>query len=970
MKRFAEFLVPLVLAVSATSLAGQGKVIPLLDSERMVSLDGTWKFKLLNGKPILPERFDEPEVVLDGQPGAADTVFFRPGFDISSWSDIKVPGCWEMQGFSEPTYGVVPSQAGLYKREFTVPSGWDGGRLFVRFKGVLYFFRVWINGIEAGRWYNSSNAVSFDISPFVRAGEKNEIAVRVDTRSPYYLFDKFDNWSLSGIFRSVDLTWFPDTFIDDCYVRTKVLGGNRGLVEAELSLEGKSLDGHSVSAKLFSPSGRQVSARTARVAASSVSLGFTVPKAELWSAETPSLYSLIIELRKGGKTVQTIRKKVGIREIEVKDGVLLLNGKPLKLHGVNSHDLVPETGKTVSLESLRRDVKMWKEGNVNFLRGCHYAQDERKLELCDSAGIYVLDEVSFHFWRQSDTVHADNLVSRAEATVLRDRSHPCVIIWGIGNENEICSGSVKAAQKAKELDPTRLIAFAGTHGSLPDIADLYCRHYPAMDDVVSWKSSGKPFLATEYAHSLGLAFGSRFPEVWKTMFNRPDMAGGAVWHFQDQGIVRESVLPVDRSVLTTDVWTSPTRYLAASMEGCDGVVYADRTPQADWWLVKDTYSPVQIIEKRLDAVPGENLAVNVYNQYDFLDLCTLSGRWTLYRNRTAESSGPLSLSCAPHDTVAVVLPVRVPENPGKDVWTLKTEFTDAAGREVYEHEISLTSDETLSSFKQDIIAALDSGAEGSVLDLVPLVRTGRVPMLADVTVRDRHFGGKDYYWDPFLFKANDVEVSEEDGVGRVRATYWRNYPYVTERLDAEYSFHSLGGGAYDMEFNVVPVTATGYFLEAGVSWALPEEASVFRWIGNGPYPVWPDKAGNGYFGIHEKIKGDLDFNGNRTGVQVAVVTDAKGNGLAILADGADISAEVLGGRIYLSYNSLVAGVGHKKTIGAENFPAGDVESFGGRLTVVPLREGCWPEPLERVFGNPAPGRAPVNPFWYSYDWTM
>ena len=215
-----------------------------------------------------------------------------------------------------------------------------------------------------------------------------------------------------------------------------------------------------------------------------------------------------------------------------------------------------------------------------------------------------------------------------------------------------------------------------------------------------------------------------------------------------------------------------------------------------------------------------------------------------------------------------------------------------------------------------------------------------------------------------------MEVSEEDGVGRVRATYWRNYPYVTERLDAEYSFHRLGGGAYDMEFNVVPVTATGYFLEAGVSWALPEEASVFRWIGNGPYPVWPDKAGTGYFGIHEKIKGDLDFNGNRTGVQVAVVTDAKGNGLAILADGADISAEVLGGRIYLSYNSLVAGVGHKKTIGAENFPAGDVESFGGRLTVVPLREGCWPEPLERVFGNPAPGRAPVNPFWYSYDWTM
>ena len=702
----------------------------------------------------------------------------------------------------------------------------------------------------------------------------------------------------------------------------------------------------------------------------SASVALPVPKAELWSAETPSLYTLIVELKKGGKAVQTVRKKVGIREITVKDGVLLLNGAPLKLHGVNSHDLDPETGKTVSLESLRRDVKMWKEGNVNFLRGCHYAQDERKLELCDSAGIYVLDEVSFNFWRKSDTVHVDNIVSRAEATVLRDRSHPCVIIWGIGNENDICSGSVKAARRVKELDPTRLVAFAGTGGDLPDVADLYCRHYPGLNDLISWKSSGKPYVATEYAHSLGLAFGSSFPEVWKTMFNRPDMAGGAVWHFQDQGIVRESVLPVDRTVLTTDVWTSPTRYLAASLEGCDGIVYADRTPQADWWLMRDTYSPVQIIEKTLSPVPGGDLEVHVCNQYDFLDLSSLKGRWSLLRNRTVESSGSLGFACAPHDTVTVTLPVNAPDNPGTDIWTLRAEFTDAAGRPVYEHEINLTSREALSSLKDDIIKSLSGSSGDSACDLVPLVRTGRPPMLADVTVRDRHFGGENYYWDPFLFKAKDVEEREKDGLSEVQATYWRNYPYVTEHLRAEYFFRALGGGAYGMEFNVVPVTVTGYFLEAGVSWALPEEASVFRWIGNGPYPVWPDKSGNEKFGIHEKIKGDLDFNGNRTGVQVAVVTDARGNGLAILADGADISADVLGGRIYLSYNSLVAGVGHKKSIGAVNYPAGDVKSFGGKLILIPLREGRWPEPLERVFGGPAPGRGPEYPFWYSYDWTM
>ncbi len=959
-----------VLSFFIAAYDGIGKNTPLSGARKTFSLDGTWKFRLLNGKPVLPERFDEPEVVLDGLREAADTVFYTAGFDVSSWSDIKVPGCWEMQGFSEPTYGVVPSQSGLYKRTFDLPEDWAGGRIFVRFGGVLYSYRLWVNGKEAGRWDSAANDASFEITDLVRPGERNEIAVRADTRSPYYLLDKFDNWALSGIYRSVDLMWFPDTFISDCFVSTKVPGKGRGLVEADLSLEGKSLDGHSVYARLLSPSGKVVSSKTVKVSGPSARLGFQVSKAELWSAETPSLYTLSAELRKGGKTVQTIRKKVGIREISVKDGVLMLNGSPLKLRGVNSHDLDPYTGKTLSEESMLRDVKMWKEGNINFLRCCHYPPDERKLEICDSVGIYVLDEVSFHFWRKADTVHADNLVSRARATVLRDRSHPCVIIWGIGNENDICASSVKAAESVKELDKTRLIAYAGTAENLPGIADLYCRHYPNLKDLKDWKGGSRPYLATEYAHSLGLSFGTDFAEIWKEMFRRPDIAGGAVWHFQDQGIINESVLPVDRTSLTTDAWISPTRYFAASLEGCDGIVYADRTPQADWWLVKAVYSPVQIVEKSLSAAPGEELRVQVYNQYDFLDLSTVAGKWTLFKNNGRISSGSLSLRCAPHDTVSVVLPVKAPANPGCDIWTLRMEFTDAQGRDIHRHDINLTAPGAAGLLKEEILSSLSGVEEHPVRDLVPLVRAGRAPMLADVTVRDRHFGGKDYYWEPFLFGAKAVEVEEKGGVSEAQAVYWRNYPYVTEHFKADYRFKPLGGGAIGLDFNVEPVTATGYFLEAGVSWALPEEATVFRWIGDGPFPVWPDKKGYEYFGIHEKIKGDLDFNGNRTGVQVALVTDEKGNGLAILSDGADISAEVLGGRIYLSYNSLVAGVGHKKTMSPLNYPAGEVKSFGGKLILIPLQEGRWPEPLERIFGSPAPARGPVNPFWYSYDWTM
>ena len=974
MKVRSLILLTLVL-LAVPRLAGAAetlRITPLMDTDRMMTLDGEWSFRLLLGKPVLPERFDEASVVLDGMPGAADTVFFEKGYDVSSWRRIRVPGCWEMQGFSAPTYGVVPSQAGLYKRTFNLPPDWDGGHLFVRLKGVLYSYRLWINGVEAGRWDNASNAVSFDISSLVRKGETNEISVRVDTRSPSYLLDKNDNWALSGIFRSVDLLWFPDRYVEDCYVHTDILSARKAVVEAELAFGGASPAAHSVRARLHSPSGRLLSTRTLKAEGEGTVLRIPVYSPELWSAETPSLYTLEIELRQGARTVQTLRKKVGIREISVKDGVLLLNGSPIKLRGVNSHDLDPETGKTLSLESLQRDVNMWKDGNINFLRGSHYAQDERKLDLCDSLGIYVACEVSFNFWRDKDTALVGNLVSRGEATVLRDRSHPSVIIWSIGNEEPIRESTVRVARKVRSLDPTRLILYPGTgeESTLPPEADLYAPHYPGLKAVREWKSSGRPYVATEYAHSLGLAFGSDFREIWKVMFSRPDMAGGAVWHFQDQGILRESVLPVDRSALTPDVWPDPTHYWAASIEGCDGIVYADRTPQSDWYLVRDTYSPVQVIEDRLAPAPGAKMAVHVYNQYDFLDLNTLRGRWTLMRNGREASSGALDLSCPPHDTVSFLLPVQAPADPGNDVWTLAMEFQDKDGRAIYEHTVDLTPESSLKALREEILSSLPGEKEADIPSLLPLARTGRAPMLADVTVRDRRFGGENYYWDPFLFKADDVDIRETDAGFTVGATYWRNYPYVTEHIKADFRFQPLEGGACRLDFQMTPVTVTGYFLEAGVSWMLPEGADYVQWIGDGPLAAYPDRKGNEHFGIHRMVSGDLHFNGNRSGVQVALVTDAEGNGLAILADGADVAVESLGGRTVLSYNSLVSGTGHKKTMSRINFPAADVEAFSGSLILVPLQAGCWPEALTRVFTGPGPLRQPDNPFWYSYDHTL
>ena len=797
------------------------EITPLYETGTETSLDGMWKFKYIAGSSA-----------------GSDSLFYLDNFDVSCWDSIRVPGHWGLQGFTEPTYGELPAGLGLYKRNFCIPLEYKGQQVFIRFGGVLFAYEIFVNGEKAGEWSSSYNEASFNITRFLHFDKRNQLAVKVSTRSKEYRFDISDNWALTGIFRSVELFSTSDVYIDDYIVQTLVPNDQTGKIQLEIKLHPSnflSSGEWALQVLLYSPGGKLIQKRHEKVFSESNTFEITVNNPKLWTAETPELYSMKLFLLKKGEKQQEICQKVGIREITIEEGVLKINGKAVKLRGVNSHDLIPETGKCLSLESIKRDIKLMKEGNINFLRTSHYPSDRRKLDLCDSIGIYIVCEVPFSFGSEflNDTSYRHFLIRRADATVKRDKNHPSVILWSIGNENPLTQITEETGDYVKKMDTTRPILFAG-YGDLekmPDCADIFAPHYQMAEWVKNFSEEKKyPVLMTEYAHGLGLSFGN-LGDIWQEMFRKDNFAGGAIWHFQDQGVFLKAKSPVDRGRLAYNVWTDSIHYYKTTLEGTDGIVYSDRIPQVDFWQVRKVYSPVQIIEDKITVVAGkQQLNFTVYNQYDFTDLNTLSGTWKLYRNNLIYARGATYTDCTPHDTAHFSISVNLPENAEESIWYLRFEYKDQEKHPLYEHNIELvmasgydaitnllcnkktktkyqirdrkdnvtvsTGDFIFEMGKGISFIRISSSREGKLLMNSPLyARAGRFPRMADVTVRDKYYPeNHDYYWDPWLLKPVTAgffrQKSSEKGYQfSARETFNRGGIFLKKKSMGNFSIH-------------------------------------------------------------------------------------------------------------------------------------------------------------------------------------
>lgn len=953
------------------------------------SLNGQWSFKYIAESDV-----------------GADSNFYAPQTDVSYWKTIPVPANWELHGFAEPNYALdLKEGTGLYRRAFRVPVAWKGRKTFLRFDGVAYAFELWVNGKRIGRSTASAyNPHTFDVTDALNANGENTVALKVITKPLGYEFDVNDDWALSGIFRDVTLFSVPQTHIQDITTSTKIAAN--GAADFSVSVAVNAFDAK-IRAKLIDAKGKTVGQQEINANTTGV---IHVEKPSLWTAETPSLYSLQIELLQGKQVLQTIEERVGLREITIVDKVLKLNGRPIKLRGVNHHDIEPPTGRAVTEQQMRRDLELVKRGNINFVRTSHYPPHPRLIELCDEMGFYVMDEVSIgkgeeHLEKAS---HRANILARIEPTITRDKNRASVIVWSIGNENPVTEVEMDAGRLAKKLDPSRPICypkigsyFAANYQKIPDFVDIYAPHYPTNSMMVDYiKNLQRPTIFTEYAHALGLAT-DRIQDQWEIMQSTPHFAGGAIWHFHDQGILRKSDTPVDRTKPTLHAWIDQNNYYDKhGNEGTDGIVYSDRTPQTDFWLTRKVYSPIQIKQRSAAVTTGaQTVPLAVENRYDFRSLAGVKLSWSMKRNGAESKSGVISLNALSRETETLSIPINIPSDISTDVLSLEFKCTDETGMQITEGSVRLdvagedrgawinnianagntavseTAGEIkITNSKWALTADRASGALSIKNNTGQTIVEGIYPHASrKMTIAEQRTARSAGTWrDATLTKVESPQISVAKTDTKIILKVSGRYPRPDapeQSFTGGYQAEILANGTLSISYDYTPTNAKGKFTEAGLSLVLPAEMTEFRWIGQGPYPGYPGKDRLNEFGIFHLSREDLNFQGNRRRTELALLTTVGGGGVAVVPsseNSREVSVERQGERVLISHNAVISSPGNKGTQPETFIDAATTGKINGGFTLVPL-DNNWPAALTKWFGKPAAAKTVFRPFYHSYD---
>ena len=855
-----------------------------------------------------------------------------------TWGRIAVPGCWESPGagapaekacpFSKPTYDYPDSLTGFYRTSFTIPETWKGQLVFIRFDGVLRGYDLWLNDQYVGKWVSAYNSHQFDLTPFLtkRAfkGEPQQLAMRVYSQFKGYEFDCFDDWAPMGIFRDVTLLSVPRTHLADLTVTTRMDG--TVTVKTEVA---NATPKTSTSYEILDAQGNVVST------------GEKIANPRLWTAETPYLYTLRVHVKEKGRTLQTVTRKIGIREVTIDGNVLKVNGKPVKLRGVNVHSTDPRTVKVISDDLTLKDMHMMKEASVNFLRLSHYPREPRFFELADSLGFYIVDEVPFGFGDKhlSDTTYKEILMARALATVQRDKLHPSVIMWSVGNENPLTQSCIEVGSYVGDLDPSRPYCFpqVGSYfrrfweknlvepseqgdSPFPSAAPVYAPHYPTTGQIGGfYQHLDRPVVFTEYCHTLGISFEDH-DRQWEIIERTPGIAGGAVWEWADQGMPFREALN-SRYGYEERVFTSPDGgFEMYGNKGTDGLLYADRTPLPNYYELQHNYARAFVGSLRYD---GTAASMTINNRYDFLDLKdNVSFHWTLTNNRDTVMQGDFSPECKPHATVPYSL--NLPRHDG--LCLLHFDISDAQGHTFLRQSFVLN--------KPKI--AWTGNGDGLQMVKATAIRTGRKPTMAERLTQ------KDRLPQKYLLPLENTQV----------------------KADVQVLPHSDGD---ELTFTLTPDTADVFRAELGLAWLLDPAIDRVQWIGYGPFASYPGRHQANRYGFWAKHRDDLYFEGNHSGIDAAFLSDNDGNGILITGDSLSLNFEQTDRGIVLTVNAAVSGQGPK--FAKTRFPGwqkGD-PPVSATFRSYLVKAGDMPEVVSRMFAPPATVPPPFRPFETQYD---
>jgi beta-galactosidase/beta-glucuronidase len=940
-----------------------------------LSLNGDWKFGYFDRPSDVPAKFETEE------------------FNDTGWKKLPVPSNWQMHGYGRPQYTNVnypypvdpphvpaDNPVGVYRRTFTLPAQWKGGQTFITFDGVDSFFYLFINGQPVGFSKVSHLPAEFDITRFVRPGENHVTAQVFQWNDGSYLEDQ-DMWRLSGIFRDVFLTSLPTVRLRDVIVRT-TLQGDDALLTVIAEIAGGE---GALSAKLLDADGKLIAEGSERNEL--VDFGLRLSNPRKWSAEEPNLYSLILTLNSPNAKTVIHRIAVGFRSIETKAGRLLLNGVPIKLHGVNRHDTHPDTGHAVTYDDMLRDAVLMKQHNINTVRTSHYPNDSRWLDICDRLGLYVIDETDLEThglqpagdWNQlsQDPAWKAAFVDRAERMVHRDKNHPSIIMWSLGNESGWGENHEAMAAKIRELDPTRLIHYEGGGGNAPCL-DVVSVMYPTVEKLIAEgerSDDPRPYFMCEYAHAMGNGPGN-LREYQDAIDKYPRLLGGCIWEWVDHGIRQQTPDGREWFAYGGDFGDIPN-----DGNFCiDGLNFPDRIPHSGLIEYKKIIEPVRV---EADLSRGE---LKIFNRYAFRNLNCLQGLWRETNGEKTFSQGTLSpLDVSPGEWMRMTLAglPTVVEKRGR--W-LELSFVAAEASEwapkgfelawaqfelpkmpVRSNPKPLPSIPELTAEQLGSRLALRGQTLALDIDLlhgtiarwesqgISLINSGPTPYLWRApTDNDRYIENdwRKHGLDRLALRvaSNFIEqISPAEVLVHFTGTLGAAGLRPIADVEIQYMIH--GSGDVVIKTSIVPKVELLTLPRFGLRAILSGKLDRFAWFGLGPHETYRDRRDSGRVGAWRGTVADQHVpyirpqeNGNKSDVRWATVTDARGAGLAIFG----MPMLNVNAQRYRDEDLVAAKHAHELSFRDETVLHMDMDHAGlGSAS-------CGPRPLEKYLLPPKP----------------
>ncbi len=913
-------------------------------SDRFLPLNGIWKFLHSESPAHSPDGFERPE------------------FDVSSWDDIPVPYSWQCLGYDYPHYTncpypfhfdppKVPSEnpTGNYRREFFVPENWSDKQIVLHFEGVDSAFHLWINGHAVGFSKGSRVPAEFDITPYLTPGQ-NILAARVYRWSDGSYLECQDMWWLSGVFRDVWLSASPNTHIDDICVKTDL---DENCQDAELDLtistvnSGESPSGPlSVELKLFDHLGNKVLHRQGERCPEippnqqrRLNYKEIIKNPASWTAETPCLYTLLITLSDKDEILEVVPQRIGFRKIEIERARFKVNGTPVKLKGVNRHDHHPDRGKAVSYEDMRQDVLLMKQHNINTVRTSHYPNDCRFYELCDTYGLYVIDEADIETHGCADAGDRDMIsddpewesayLDRIERMIERDKNHPSIIMWSLGNEAGFGRNHVTMTNFAKKLDPTRPIHYEGEtdssrkkeEGPGSYNVDVFSRMYASVEEVREYgerEDPEMPFVLCEYAHAMGNGPGN-LKEYWDLFYEYETCMGGCVWDWIDQGLRKRTEDGREYFAYGGDFGDEPNdaQFLI------NGLIFPDRRPGPGLIEYKKVLEPVHT--ESLDLKEG---VFELTNRNDFRPLNYLNASWAVRADGEIISEGVVELpEIKAHDSRKITISYELPRDIGGgvdcrlqiDYKLARDEDWAQAGHTVARAQFELPAEQkkllTLSPDKMPPLTLRESPGVLTVTGLnfnlsfdkigglisewtyagLPLIRSGpllnfwRPPTDNDakrMAVEWRKSGLHRLKHRADSFEAQKIgETAVKVEIGSRIGP-----PIHRHAFNCTYEYTIYGSGDVMLTAGAIPEGRWCPTLpRTGLLLTLPGGMDNVQWYGRGPGECYRDSKQAGRIALHRSSVDDLytpyvypQENGNRTDVSRLALTNGTGMGLMVV----------------------------------------------------------------------------------------